>query len=490
MDIDSPPLDAPTAHQLTLPTFSSAFPLPFRVLALVGFALLLWAVNMHVLTLLGVDVAWAADLGGPDAPPKEEEDDDDDDGDGDDGQVVFDAFDTDLPAGAAGKLIDPPVRPSFDGYGRMIGNDPATPTGSRAVFTFPTPSVSEGANFNNNYNEDEDDDRPTAQSVYRGVYALFLVYTLYVGCAWLAFRLVTTPSPSEIASTVLRLSSDDHDGSTRAAAAGQAEREKMERYRALVGVFVIGLVGMGLGTGFGWGRWKVGERERRSFLRSFRRILLPPTTHAPFFADVILADILTSFAKVLGDVVVSACQVWSGGITKGRVRVGGVGDWVVLGMVSLLAVIINSTYSFWWDVTNDWGLTLLQPETWSPAPGDLPTTSTMAAIDFSLRFTWSLKLSSHLHTIAEIESGVFMMEALELLRRWMWVFLRTEWEVVKKMEEAELLRGGGGRRGRRQGRAEEERYWRQQQHHQAKIATARARAVDNMGEKQAGPGPF
>lgn len=56
------------------------------------------------------------------------------------------------------------------------------------------------------------------------------------------------------------------------------------------------------------------------------------------------------------------------------------------------------------------------------------------AIDLILRFTWSLKLSSHLHTISEIESGVFLMEALELLRRWMWVFLRVEWEVVKKME--------------------------------------------------------
>lgn len=56
------------------------------------------------------------------------------------------------------------------------------------------------------------------------------------------------------------------------------------------------------------------------------------------------------------------------------------------------------------------------------------------AIDFILRFTWSLKLSSHLHTVSEIESGVFMMEALELFRRWMWVFLRTEWEVVKTME--------------------------------------------------------
>jgi hypothetical protein len=61
------------------------------------------------------------------------------------------------------------------------------------------------------------------------------------------------------------------------------------------------------------------------------------------------------------------------------------------------------------------------------------------AIDLILRFTWSLKLSSHLHTISEIESGVFLMEALELFRRWMWVFLRTEWEVVKKMEAGQVL---------------------------------------------------
>jgi hypothetical protein len=55
-------------------------------------------------------------------------------------------------------------------------------------------------------------------------------------------------------------------------------------------------------------------------------------------------------------------------------------------------------------------------------------------LDLILRFTWSLKLSAHLHTIAEIESGVFMMEALELLRRWMWVFVRVEWEAVKQAE--------------------------------------------------------
>jgi hypothetical protein len=69
-----------------------------------------------------------------------------------------------------------------------------------------------------------------------------------------------------------------------------------------------------------------------------------------------------------------------------------------------------------------------------------------AAIDLVLRFTWSLKLSSHLHTIAEIESGVFMMESLELVRRWMWVFVRVEWEAVK-MGEA---RGWSKQRGQEQ----------------------------------------
>ncbi len=206
----------------------------------------------------------------------------------------------------------------------------------------------------------------------------------------------------------------------------------------------------------------------------------------------------------------------------------------------LLAVLVNSMYSFWWDVTNDWGLSLVQPDTWfptqdptgprpvlrlplpafirrclpgpddasphqrSPCPsprpqaadvqpfssfhGSLPssglqvngilngmpvtpksthlaepaTATTRSSrpnpllfglrsillfpdplvyhlfifLDLVLRFTWSLKLSSHLHTISEIESGVFLMEALELGRRWMWVFLRVEWELVKQMEDA------------------------------------------------------
>ncbi len=36
------------------------------------------------------------------------------------------------------------------------------------------------------------------------------------------------------------------------------------------------------------------------------------------------------------------------------------------------------------------------------------------------------------------------MEGLELLRRWMWVFLRIEWEIVKKMEEERRAKEGLG----------------------------------------------
>jgi hypothetical protein len=192
----------------------------------------------------------------------------------------------------------------------------------------------------------------------------------------------------------------------------------------------------------------------------------------------------------------------------------------------LLAVVINSMFSFYWDVEMDWGLRLCEVDTWLPPLRQATSTSTptlsrrdsteggiwqravgclrrndrslghqrspcptpgptfngrsspharnqsrglsvslsspilstskssiftfglrqilllpdpivyhiFTILDLILRFTWSLKLSAHLHTIAEIESGVFMMEALELLRRWMWVFVRVEWEAVKQAE--------------------------------------------------------
>jgi hypothetical protein len=60
---------------------------------------------------------------------------------------------------------------------------------------------------------------------------------------------------------------------------------------------------------------------------------MPPSDSPIFFCDVILADILTSFAKVLGDLWISACQIWNGGITQGRKSQSGWANYITLAMV-------------------------------------------------------------------------------------------------------------------------------------------------------------
>ncbi|CDS02163.1 hypothetical protein [Sporisorium scitamineum] len=287
---------------------------------------------------------------------------------------------------------------------------------------------------------------------------------------------------------------------------------------------------------------------RKAFGRSILLILSPSLTQQITFSDVILADILTSFAKVLGDVWLTACFLvprkehhtwWNG---KGSVAVpllislpyairfrqclseycvsqpvGGTkskrplwnalkyasafpviwlsawyeadkrenhhGEWVTRYTLWLLAVCVNSIFSFWWDVTNDWGLSLLQPSnmgsvaqvaqnavhlhrrgmSYMPLPlseeaETLPMSNfrpdekppigqphTLLAVppatnpsDLLLRFFWSLKLSSHLHHLVEWQGGMFSMELLEIIRRWVWVFFRVEWEVVRRRERARV----------------------------------------------------
>ena len=45
--------------------------------------------------------------------------------------------------------------------------------------------------------------------------------------------------------------------------------------------------------------------------------------------------------------------------------------------------------------------------------------------------TWSIKLSPHLHHVNELEGGIFFMETLEVVRRWIWIFFRFEAEWSK-----------------------------------------------------------
>jgi hypothetical protein len=53
---------------------------------------------------------------------------------------------------------------------------------------------------------------------------------------------------------------------------------------------------------------------------------------------------------------------------------------------------------------------------------------TAIVIDFLLRCTWSFKLSPHLDHFNDLEGGIFLMELLEVIRRWIWIFFRVETE--------------------------------------------------------------
>ena len=109
----------------------------------------------------------------------------------------------------------------------------------------------------------------------------------------------------------------------------------------------------------------------------------------------------------------------------------------------LAAVVVNSGYSFYWDVARDWDLSLFSSarERDSPEyPWGLRRHRWFHArefyyaaiiVDALLRCTWSLKLSVHLDHFNDLEGGIFTMEVLEVLRRWVWIFFRVETEWVR-----------------------------------------------------------
>ena len=106
----------------------------------------------------------------------------------------------------------------------------------------------------------------------------------------------------------------------------------------------------------------------------------------------------------------------------------------------LFFVFFNSFYSFYWDVAKDWDLTLFGPASErnnAEHPWGLRRHIHFHSkdvyygaifIDLLLRCTWSLKLSPHLDHFNDWEGGIFVMEFLEVLRRWMWIFFRVETE--------------------------------------------------------------
>lgn len=262
---------------------------------------------------------------------------------------------------------------------------------------------------------------------------------------------------------------------------------------------------------------------RYHFLGTLKRVSIGgiATAQDGKFGDILLADVLTSYAKVLGDLFVSLCMFFSSGgsatkkpdrncggqfivpviiaipslirfrqciieylrVKSSNRRSGGVGkhgwggqhlanalkyasafpviilsalqrslsfDEASIGMSTksvyrlwLFAVLVNSCYSFYWDIAKDWDLTLFSSSRERTAP-DHPwglrprlyfpihdVYYVAIGLDFILRCTWSLKLSPHLDHFNDLEGGIFVMEFLEVLRRWIWIFFRVETEWVR-----------------------------------------------------------
>ncbi|CEG70543.1 hypothetical protein RMATCC62417_06420 [Rhizopus microsporus] len=108
----------------------------------------------------------------------------------------------------------------------------------------------------------------------------------------------------------------------------------------------------------------------------------------------------------------------------------------------VIFVFINSMYSFWWDVSMDWNLITFTKQHQQQQPTihfrkqlffSQPVYYALAIfIDFLLRITWSFKLCSHL-LIRQLDASIFLLELMEIFRRWIWVIFRIENEWVKKV---------------------------------------------------------
>ena len=93
-------------------------------------------------------------------------------------------------------------------------------------------------------------------------------------------------------------------------------------------------------------------------------------------------------------------------------------------------VIFNSVFTFIWDVKYDWGL---WESEYKYLRGQLIFPKYLywiaIVIDFNIRFFWLIN-SIFAHWDIWDANISFMLECLELFRRWVWVFLRVEKELV------------------------------------------------------------
>lgn len=117
----------------------------------------------------------------------------------------------------------------------------------------------------------------------------------------------------------------------------------------------------------------------------------------------------------------------------------------------LFAVLVQSLFTFYWDVVKDWDLTLFSSARDRNAPNQpwglrrhmcissAPLVYYGAiALDLVLRCTWLLKLSPGLDRLSSWEGSMFVLQLLEVLRRWIWIFFRVETEHIRETPHLSL----------------------------------------------------
>ncbi|EAU34752.1 conserved hypothetical protein [Aspergillus terreus NIH2624] len=259
---------------------------------------------------------------------------------------------------------------------------------------------------------------------------------------------------------------------------------------------------------------RLSRSGRHRFLVTLRRISIGGLAEAQDgkFGDILLADALTSYAKVLGDLVVTFCMFFGPDTTSTskpdrrcgkdyvvpfiiaapsiirfrqclieyvRVRRAGLKgenkggqhlanalkyasafpviilaaklrnynplefygfSEVGLSRLLYLCSLVNSSYSFYWDVTKDWDLTFFSSARRSTDhPYGLRRRRYFSdrqyylavLVDLLLRFSWASRFVPGFLWLTETEFGLFLLMSAEVARRWMWVFLRVEAENIR-----------------------------------------------------------
>lgn len=262
-------------------------------------------------------------------------------------------------------------------------------------------------------------------------------------------------------------------------------------------------------------RLSVSHSGRRRLLATLRRVSVGGLAEAKDgkFGDILLADVLTSYAKVLGDLFICLCMFftrngsatdrpdrscggtylvpllltipsairlrqclieylrvrnspfkestgWGGQHLANAAKYSTAFPVIILNAMLrnantngtpttnlyrawIVACLLNSLYSFYWDVAKDWDLTLFAEVQERNSP-DHPfglrrrllihkpvVYYFVIALDLALRCTWMIKLHPHLNTISDFESSIFLIEFCEVFRRWVWIFFRVETEWIR-----------------------------------------------------------